>query len=200
MRSSNPLKAMVVAGFSLLSAMAFAARSFPLDQVRLLEGPFKHAQDLNLEHLLQYDVDRLLAPFLKEAGLTPKGRLYPNWAGLDGHIGGHYLSAMAMYAARGDSAAKERLAYMLDELEACQTAHGNGYIGGVPDGPRIWSEIARGDIRANAFGLNGGWVPWYNLHKIFAGLYDAWDYTGSEQARRMLVDLCDVRPLSPTKR
>lgn len=191
MRSSNPLKAMVVAGFSLLSAMAFAARSFPLDQVRLLEGPFKHAQDLNLEHLLQYDVDRLLSPFLKEAGLTPKGRLYPNWAGLDGHIGGHYLSAMAMYAARGDSAAKERLAYMLDELEACQTAHGNGYIGGVPDGPRIWSEIARGDIRANAFGLNGGWVPWYNLHKIFAGLYDAWDYTGSEQARRMLVDLCD---------
>lgn len=64
--------------------------TFPLGQVKLLEGPFKHACDLNVQILLQYDVDRLLAPFLKEAGLQPKGESFPNWEGLDGHVGGHY--------------------------------------------------------------------------------------------------------------
>lgn len=185
-------KSIVLFGTALLSTMATAAQSFPLDQVRLLEGPFKHAQDLNLEHLLQYDLDRLLAPFRKEAGLEPKGESFANWIGLDGHIGGHYLSAMAMYvAATGNAEAKRRMDYMLDELAACQAAHGNGYVGGVQEGPRIWSEIAQGRVRASGFGLNGGWVPWYNLHKTFAGLYDAWRYGRSDKARQMLIDLCD---------
>jgi hypothetical protein len=75
---------------------------FPLGDVVLLDGPFKHARDLNIKVLLEYDVDRLLQPFRKEAGLPEKGLRYSNWAGLDGHIGGHYLSAMAMnYAATG---------------------------------------------------------------------------------------------------
>src|SRR6476620_6611145 len=69
---------------------------FPLKDVTLLDGPFKHARDLNIKVLLEYDVDRLLQPFLKEAGLPEKGKRYPNWAGLDGHVGGHYLSAVAM--------------------------------------------------------------------------------------------------------
>jgi DUF1680 family protein len=184
-------QAMVLLVAGLLSVTAVAAESFPLDQVRLLDGPFKHAQDLNLEHLLQYDLDRLLAPFRKEAGLEPKGESFENWIGLDGHIGGHYLSAMAMYAATGNAEAKRRMEYILDELAVCQAAHGNGYVGGVQEGRRIWSEIAQGRIQANGFGLNGGWVPWYNLHKTFAGLYDAWRYAGSERARQMLIDLCD---------
>ncbi len=66
---------------------------FPLSDVTLLDGPFKHARDLNIKTLLQYNVDRLLAPYRKEAGLTPKDSSYTNWEGLDGHIGGHYLSA-----------------------------------------------------------------------------------------------------------
>ena len=43
---------------------------FPLGDVKLLDGPFKHARDLNIQVLLKYDVDRLLAPYRKEAGLT----------------------------------------------------------------------------------------------------------------------------------
>ena len=76
---------------------------FPLHEVSLLYGPFKNARVLNIRTLFKYDVDRLLAPYRKEAGLKPKAESYPNWAGLDGHIGGHYLSAMAMnYAATGN--------------------------------------------------------------------------------------------------
>jgi hypothetical protein len=77
---------------------------FPLSDVTLLDGPFKHARDLNIKVLLEYDVNRLLQPFRKEAGLPEKGARYDNWAGLDGHVGGHYLSAMAMnYAAVGNA-------------------------------------------------------------------------------------------------
>jgi len=93
--------------FSLVTGVAIAQdrlypNEFPLGDVKLLDGPFKHARDLNIEVLLKYDVDRLLAPYRKEAGLSEKAKCYPNWEGLDGHVGGHYLSAMAMnYAATG---------------------------------------------------------------------------------------------------
>ncbi len=60
---------------------------FPLGDVTLLDGPLQKARDLNIKTLLQYDCDRLLAPYRKEAGLTPKKPTYPNWDGLDGHVG-----------------------------------------------------------------------------------------------------------------
>ena len=82
---------------------------FPLEDVTLLDGPFKHARDLNIDVLLQYDVVRLIAPYRKEAGLPEKAQSYPNWSGLDGHIAGHYLSAMAMnYAATANPECKKR--------------------------------------------------------------------------------------------
>ncbi len=73
---------------------------FPLEDVRLLESPFLQAQQTDLRYIMGMDPDRLLAPFLREAGLTPKAESYPGWenTGLDGHIGGHYLSALSMRA------------------------------------------------------------------------------------------------------
>lgn len=161
---------------------------FPLSQVRLLDGPFKHACDLNVEVLLQYDVDRLLAPFLKEAGLPPKGEVFPNWADLNGHVGGHYLSALAIhYAATGNEACKQRMDYMVSELKRCQQKHGNGYVGGIPNGMKAWKEIQKGNVAI----VWKYWVPWYNVHKTYAGLRDAWAYGGNEEARQMFLDLCD---------
>ena len=97
---------------------------FPLEDVTLLEGLFKHARDLNIEVLLKYDVDRFMAPYRKEAGLKPKAPSYPNWEGLDGHVGGHYLSAMAMnYAATGNKECKKRMDYMISEIKECQEAN-----------------------------------------------------------------------------
>src|SRR5688572_27783487 len=79
-----------------LAQRALYKNSFLLGEVMLLDGPFKHARDLNVNSILQYDVDRLLAPYQKESGIAPKAMSYPNWDGLDGHIGGHYLSSLAM--------------------------------------------------------------------------------------------------------
>ncbi|MDR1504485.1 MAG: glycoside hydrolase family 127 protein, partial [Prevotella sp.] len=96
---------------------------FDLKDVRLLDSPFKHAEDLDKQYLLELKADRLLSPFLRESGLTPKAESYTNWenTGLDGHIGGHYLSALSlMYASTGDKQIKERLDYMVSELKRCQ--------------------------------------------------------------------------------
>jgi len=167
---------------------------FPLSQVRLLEGPFKHAQDLNLRYLAALEPDRLLAPYRTEAGLDPKAGKYPNWesSGLEGHTAGHYLTALAQaWAATGDAEMKRRLEYMVAELAACQRAHGDGYVGAIPGGRQLWREIAAGDVRAKPFELNGKWVPWYNLHKLFAGLRDAHAIGGSADARGVLVRLAD---------
>ena len=170
------------------------ADEFPLGDVTLLDGPLKKARDLNVKVLLQYDNDRLLAPFLKEAGLKPKGELYPNWAGLDGHVGGHYLTALAMNAATGSKECRERMEYWISELQACADANaknhpewGKGYIGGVPGSDRIWSAYKKGNFGP----YSGAWVPFYNVHKVYAGLRDAWVYCGNEQAKKLFLGLCD---------
>ncbi len=169
--------------------------TFPLTQVRLLEGsPFKRAEQTNLRYIYAMDPDRLLAPFLREAGLEPKEDTYGNWegSGLDGHIGGHYLTSLALaYASTGDGEALRRLDYMLDELQRAQKANGNGYLGGVPGSKELWAEIEQGEIDADLFALNGKWVPWYNVHKVYAGLNDAYQIAGREQALEMLIELAD---------
>ena len=174
--------------FIILTGTIHAVEYFPLEQVQLLDGPFKHAQDLNVKTLLEYDVDRLLATFRKEAGLEMKGQLFPNWSGLDGHVTGHYLSAMAINAAStGNEECRRRMNYIVDELALCQEAHGNGYVGGVPNGDQIWRSLAQGDMRP----LNRAWVPWYNLDKTFAGLRDAWLIGHNEKAKEVLIKFAD---------
>ena len=192
-RTSFTLAMLLMAG-SMQAQDRLYADEFPLGDVTLLDGPLKKARDLNIQVLLKYDNDRLLAPFLKEAGLTPKGELYPNWAGLDGHVGGHYLTALAMNAATGSEACRERMEYWISELQRCADANaknhpewGKGYVGGVPGSDRIWSNYKKGNFGP----YSGAWVPFYNLHKMYAGLRDCWVYCGNEQAKKLFLDFCD---------
>ena len=188
------LPAFLTIAISAEAQLPDKVKCFPVSQVRLTESPFKNAQDLDICYLLGLNPDRLLAPYRKEAGLPPKATNYGNWenSGLDGHIGGHYLSALSyMYAATGNQEIKERLDYVLNELEDCQEASGDGYLCGVPGGKNMWEEISHGNIRASRFDLNGKWVPLYNIHKIYAGLRDAYIQTGSRKAKKMLVKLTD---------
>ena len=167
---------------------------FPISDVTLLDGPLKKARDLNIKTLLQYDCDRLLAPYRKEAGLTPKAKTYPNWDGLDGHVGGHYLTAMAMNAATGNDDCRQRMEYMISELQLCADANaqnhaewGKGYVGGMPNSERIWSTFKKGDFSV----YFSSWAPFYNLHKMYVGLRDAWVYCGNEQAKTLFLGFCD---------
>ena len=184
--------ALILSATTASAQLPTRVETFPISSVRLGDSQFLRNQQADIHYLLALDADRLLAPYLKEAGLKPKAENYTNWenTGLDGHIGGHYLSALSyMYAATGNKEIGSRLDYFLSELARCQAD--DGYMSGVPNGRQIWQELAVGNIRAESFGLNGRWVPLYNIHKIYAGLRDAWLMCQREDARRMLVGLTD---------
>lgn len=166
--------------------VSFKVLPFQLDDVKLLDGPFKHATDLNIQSLLNYQPDRFLAKFRTEAGLKPKAEHYHGWEDntIAGHSLGHYLSACAlMYKTTGDQRFLDRVNYIVAELDTCQQADGSGYIGAFPNGKRILEdEVAKGNIRAQGFDLNGIWVPYYTEHKIMAGLFEAYDLCGNNKA------------------
>ena len=158
--------------------VGFRALPFDLGDVKLLVGPFKHATELNVKSLLNYEPDRLLAKFRNEAGLQPKAEHYHGWEDdtIAGHSLGHYLSACSlMYKTTGDKRFLKRVDYIVAELALCQEADGDGYIGAFPDGKRILEEeVAKGNIRSKGFDLNGIWVPYYTQHKVMSGLNDAY--------------------------
>lgn len=168
------------------------ARPLPIADVRLTGGPLEHAQDLDGQYLLALEPDRMMAFLRKSAGLTPKAGGYGGWDGpgrqLTGHIAGHYLSGVSlMYAATGDARFKERADYLVKELKEVQDKQGDGYIGAQADRDNVdakvrFQELANGTIRSGGFDLNGLWSPWYVLHKIYAGLRDAWRHTGNRAA------------------
>ena len=163
------------------------ARAIPLTRVRLTGGPLKHAQDLDRAYLLELEPDRMLAYYRERAGLAPKARPYGGWDGggrnLTGHVAGHYLSAVSlMWAATGDARFKDRAEYLVGELKVVQDKNGGGYLCALEHGRDCFAALARGDIRAAPFDLNGEWSPWYTLHKLFAGLRDAYRHTGNRTA------------------
>lgn len=169
------------------------ARPLPLNSVRLIGGPLKNAQDLDAKYLLELEPDRMMVFLRQRAGLNPKAEGYGGWDGgngkqLTGHIAGHYLSGVSlMYAATGDVRFKERADYLVKELKEVQDKHGDGYLGALRDAQNVegkvrFLELAKGIIRSSNFELNGLWSPWYVEHKIFAGLRDAYRYTGSRTA------------------
>ena len=188
---------------------------FDLEDVTLGSGPLKTAQDKNFTTLLAYNHYRLLTPFVRQAGLSDDSNnetyynwttTYPNfsnWGGgsfdLSGHVGGHYLTALALaYAACHDAetktSLKTRMDYMVTVLKDCQDAYDSnttglyGFIGGQPINS-AWESLYTGSTSAiNGY---GGWVPWYCQHKIMAGLRDAYVYGGNETAKTVFLKLCD---------
>ncbi|HYV12432.1 MAG TPA: beta-L-arabinofuranosidase domain-containing protein [Pyrinomonadaceae bacterium] len=177
----------VVGAQVIRSAVSDIARPLPLSSVRVTGGPLKHAQDLDAEYLLKLEPDRMMAYYRKRAGLQPKAEGYPGWDGdgknLTGHIAGHYLSGVSlMFAATGDQRFKERADYLVKEMKEVQDKNGDGYLGAVDGLREKFAEVAKGNIKSTFFDLNGLWSPWYTLHKTFAGLRDAYRFTGNRTA------------------
>jgi hypothetical protein len=173
-------------------AIAVQAQSFPLTEVRLLDGPFLRAQALDEKYLLQLEPDRLLHQFRVNAGLEPKAAVYggwesaPTWTDIhcQGHTLGHYLSACAlMYGSTGNPVYKQRVDYIVGELQACQTAAKTAFVSAFPDGEIQFDNFVAGRR------VQG--VPWYTMHKVLAGLRDAYLYCDNAAALDVLTKLCD---------
>jgi DUF1680 family protein len=177
-------------------------KAFALQDVRLLDGPFLHAQKMSAAYLLTLEPDRLLHNFRVNAGLQPKAAVYGGWESeatwadihCHGHSLGHYLSGVSlMYGATGDPAFKARADYIVAELAECQKASGGGLVCAFPEGPKVINDLIAGRR------ITG--VPWYAVHKVYQGLYDAHVQTGSAAARDVLVRFADwaveaTRPLT----
>lgn len=171
--------------------------SFNLADVKLGEGVFENAMKANREWLLSLSPDRFLNRFHEYAGLPVKGQLYGGWEsqGVSGHTLGHYISACAMqYASTGEEVFKTRVDYIVSELAKCQARYTGvmkGYVGGIPEQERIFTEISQGKVYSSGFDLNGGWVPIYTLHKLYAGLIDAYLLCDNEEAKTVVTGCAD---------
>ncbi|WOI54784.1 glycoside hydrolase family 127 protein [Parvularcula sp. LCG005] len=173
--------------------------SVPLADIRLKPSVFRTSVDTNRKVLFDLEPDRLLHNFRWSAGLEPKAPVYGGWEkrGIAGHSLGHYLTALSIMAQRGDEGARERARYIVSELQACQDAHDDGYVGGttvdrdgqIVDGKIVFEELRNGQISTSGFDINGGWVPLYTWHKVQAGLIDAYRQADIPDALPVLVGM-----------
>jgi DUF1680 family protein len=169
--------------------VALQATPFPLEDVRLLDGPFKRAMRLDQEYLLSLEPDRLLHNYRVTAGLPSNATPLGGWEAPDvelrGHSVGHYLSALSlMYAASGDVRFKNRADSMVAELARVQDAESAkfhpGYLSAFPE-----EFFDRVDARQKV------WAPYYTIHKIMAGLLDAHQLCGNRQALDVVARMAD---------
>ncbi len=170
--------------------IALAMTPFELTDVRLLDGPFKTAQETDRAWLMRIDPERLLHNFRATAGLPSSARPYGGWEAsgceLRGHTLGHYLTACArMFAATGDIKLKRRVDRIVAELAECQAAMPDkgfhkGFLSAYPE-----SLFDRADAAKPV------WAPYYTLHKIFAGLLDAHHFCENAQALVVLREMAD---------
>ncbi len=170
--------------------VASKARPFDLEAVRLLDGPFRRAMELDEKYLLSLDQDRLLHDFRVNAGLPSSAQPLGGWEAPDvelrGHSVGHYLSALSlMYASTGDAVLKERAESMVTELAKVQAALPSqgahpGYLSAFPE-----SFFDRVEKRERV------WAPYYTIHKIMAGLLDVYVRFGDRQALDVVTRMAD---------
>jgi DUF1680 family protein len=158
------------------------ASPFDLREVKLLDGPFKHAMDVDQKYLLSLDPDRLLLVFRLNAGIPSDAKPYGGWMAPNamsrGEFVGHYLSACArMYVDTDDETLKKNANRVVAGLAECQTKFGNGYLHTHAD---TFSE--RGEAPVPFF---------YQMHKTVAGLLDMHEYCGNAQALEIAQKLGD---------
>jgi len=187
----------VVSGFSRTSSVtptvpdkvALKVEPFPIQSVRLLDGPFKQAMQLDQQYLLALDPDRLLHNFRVNAGMASDAKPLGGWEAPDvelrGHTVGHYMSALAlMYASTGDARFKGRADLMVAELANIQAAQAKkfhaGYLSAFPE-----EFFDRVDARQRV------WAPYYTIHKIMAGLLDVHQLCDNAQALTVVTKMAD---------
>ena len=161
---------------------------FDLRDVKLLDGPFEHAQQANRRYMMEeVDLDLVLYPFYREAGLPIKkqgidGFIYSS----TGHYAGHYMTACALlYRNTGDEEIRKQGYDVVSELARCQAKFPNGYLAGFPE--RTMLDLAGlVDDPAVRYG-----VPWYCLHKIYQGLLDMYTLAGNQQALDVALKAAD---------
>ena len=165
-------------------------------EVRLAPGtPFYDRQNEMREFLLAQDPGSMLYNFRKASGLSTMGaEPMTGWDAddckLKGHTTGHYMSALALcYAATGNEKARDILSYIVSGLAECQEAFAK--TGRTAPGFLSGYDEEQFDLLEEYTKYPDIWAPYYTLDKIMAGLIDAYELAGIEQALEILDPLGD---------
>ena len=171
--------------------------------ITLLNSVFSQSEKIGREDLDGVDIDRLLSPIFEAHNMPApnNAKRYGGWErksannwekspetfSLAGHSLGHFLSALSeCYAKSGDEKLKQKILYIVSQLESVQSNAKSGYIGGCKE--NCFTELFDKNLTSWA---EGYWVPWYNLHKIFKGLTDAYSVTEDQTVLRVLLRFAD---------
>ena len=171
--------------------------------ITLLNSVFSQSEKIGREYLDGVDIDRLLSPIFEAHNMPApnNAKRYGGWErksannwekspetfSLAGHSLGHFLSALSeCYAKSGDEKLKQKILYIVSQLESVQNNAKSGYIGGCKE--NCFTELFDKNLTSWA---EGYWVPWYNLHKIFKGLTDAYSVTEDQTVLRVLLRFAD---------
>ena len=170
-----------------------------------------NAEQKNTQHLLSLEPLRFLAHFYTTAGLprpleaVPYEFLNdePTWERSEshnfrGHMFGHYMSALALsYSASDDEKLKrlllDKITICIIELKKCQDTFAlnhpsrAGYIGPFGDGRLDELDGMSGGVGLPTSGQV--WVPWYNLHKVLAGLNAVYEHVTDNYIGKLALDV-----------
>jgi uncharacterized protein len=163
-------------------------QEFPLDQVQITDTYQQTLFNKDMTYLITtLDSDRLLAGFKAVSQGTNPTNLYGGWenTNIRGHSMGHWLSAMAhayQQAMGSDTTLagqiKTKLDDVISKLKTYQLS--SGFLFASP--------ISEFD----AFEAGtGGWVPYYTMHKILAGLIDVYKFEQNADALTVASKLGD---------
>ncbi|MCJ1695863.1 glycoside hydrolase family 127 protein [Rathayibacter caricis] len=157
-----------------------------------VEDPYlENGEKQTVEYLLSLDPERFLYSFYREAGLAPTTASgYGGWerdtnVRFQGHFFGHYVSALSQaYSTAEDPTTKAtllaKLTASVDGLKRVQDAYAlknptdAGYVSPFP-------------VSYLPSGADGLLVPFYNLHKVLAGLLDAQKYAPRDVSAKALA-------------
>ncbi|MXN90761.1 glycoside hydrolase family 127 protein [Flavobacterium sp. Sd200] len=161
-----------------------AVLGFDLQDVKLLDSPFRDNMMRESKWILSIKTESLLHSFRNNAGVfsgkeggyfvTPK---LGGWESLDsdvrGHTTGHVLSGLALlYASTGDERYKVKADSLVNGLADVQKAlNQNGYLSAFPQ-----------NLIDRAVERQSVWAPWYTLHKLYSGLTDQYLYCNNAKA------------------
>lgn len=158
-----------------------------MGSVTLQDEWLVNAAEKENEYLLSLDSEKFLYEWYKLAGLEPKTDSgYDGWErssgnNFRGHSFGHYMSATSQAYLSSSGETKEKLKTEISEavngLTACQSAYAATHpesAGYVSPFPEEWLQRVDGVPLAGTKIQSGDnlIVPYYNLHKMVAGLLD----------------------------
>lgn len=158
-----------------------------MGSVTLQDKWLVNAAEKENEYLLSLDSEKFLYEWYKLAGLEPKTDSgYDGWErssgnNFRGHSFGHYMSATSQAYLSSSGETKEKLKTEISEavngLTACQSAYAATHpesAGYVSPFPEEWLQRVDGVPLAGTKIQSGDnlIVPYYNLHKMVAGLLD----------------------------